>query len=75
MKFNDRVQIGIEYGYYIRINNIIIPENLQKRRVIFIRWYFERYGSKPFSVLFKELASEVLYIEEFTLQSLIFNEK
>lgn len=75
MPFRDRVQIGIEYMSYIKLNEIEIPSTLRARKLMFIRWYMERYGYKPFIVLFTELANDVLYIKEVTLERLIFNEK
>ena len=75
MPFRDRVNIGIEYMRYIKRNQIKIPNTLRARKLMFIRWYMERYGYKSFIVLFSELANDVLYIKEVTLERLIFNEK
>lgn len=75
MSFKERVKIGIEYSRYIKRNDINIPLKVRKRRQLFIRWYFDRYGHKRFKDMYHELANEVLWIEDITLESLIFNEK
>ena len=75
MEFKRRVKIGIEWSRYLKRNNIQLPLCLKDRRKIFIDWYFERYSKRPFHKVFKELALEVLYIEETTLGNIIFSEK
>ena len=75
MTFTKRVQIGIEFSNYIKRNNIVLSDKCKERRKVFISWYMERFRHKPFSKVYKELAHEVLWIEEITLESLMFNEK
>lgn len=75
MTFRERVLVGIEYSEYIKLNNIKIPLKVKKRKQLFIRWYFDRYGNKPFNKIYHELANEVLWIEDITLEGLIFNAK
>ena len=75
MTFEERLIIGIEYSRYVKRNNLAIPHLLKDRRRMFIRWYMERFSSKSVDQILNELANEILYIREVTLDSIMFNEK
>ena len=74
MTFAQRVHIGIQFSDYVHRNNLMLPSTMRERKIMFIRWYIERYRHKSWDRLIRELSEDILYIKIVTVERLLFNE-
>ena len=69
---DEKIKVIADYKYFIKKNEIILPENLKEKRKIFIDYFINKESSANITQSIDELASNYLYITSKTIEEILF---
>jgi hypothetical protein len=69
---DDKIKVIADYKYFIKKNEIILPENLKEKRKIFIDYFINKESSANITQSIDDLSSNYLYITSKTIEEILF---
>ena len=69
---DDKIKVIADYKYFIKKNEIKLPENLKEKRKIFIDYFINKESSANITQSIDDLSSNYLYITSKTIEEILF---
>jgi len=69
---NDKIKVITDYKYFLKENNIRLPEDLKEKRKLFIDYFIRQNQEANITQNINELASNYLYVSTRTIEDILF---